>query len=240
MLSNTASAAVRAREVRVLSPSAMHSSLEPIAEAHRRETYANVRLAFETAPMLSRRLAGGEAADVVIAPPQVMDELVKSGMADAEGRFQLGRVGVGIAVRAGAPVPDVSSSGALKRALLAAEAIIYNRASSGLYVARLLERLGIAGATKEKSAVYDDAVGSFTRLLGGRGREIGFGGLPEIKRWHDRGLRLVAPLPEDIQNYTTYAAALAHDPPNPEGARAFLRFLAGPAAKAIFAANGVT
>lgn len=233
------SSPAQAREVRVLSPSAMHSSLEPIVEAHRRETLAEVRLTFETAPMLAQRLAGGEAADVVIAPPGVMDELVKSGRANTEGRFQLGRVGVGIAVRAGAPVPDVSSSEALRRALLAADAIIYNRASSGLYVARLLERLGIARAIKEKSAIYDDAVRSFTRLLDGRGREIGFGGLPEIKRWHDRGLRLVAPLPEELQNYTTYLAALAHDPPNPEGARAFLRFLAGPAARAIFAANGV-
>ncbi|MBI3919131.1 MAG: substrate-binding domain-containing protein [Betaproteobacteria bacterium] len=229
----------RAREVRVLSPSAMHSSLEPIAKAHRQQTQVEVRLTFETAPRLAQRLAGGEAADVVVAPPGVMDELVRSGKVNAEGRFQLGRVGVGIAVRTGAPVPEVSSSEALKRTLLAADAVIYNRASSGLYVTRLLERLGVAGAIQEKSAVYDDAVASFTRLLSGQGREIGFGGLPEIKRWHDRGLRLVAPLPEDIQNYTAYVAALGQNPPNPHGARAFLRFLAGPVARAIFAANGV-
>jgi molybdate transport system substrate-binding protein len=231
--------AAHARVVRVLSPSAMHSSLEPIAATHRTQAHAEVRLAFETAPMLAKRLSGGKGCDVVIAPPAVMDELVATGKADPEGRFRIGRVGVGVAVRAGAPVPDVSSVGALRRALIAADAVIYNRASSGLYVARLLERLGIAGALREKSTVYDDAVGAFTRLLAGTGSEIGFGGLPEIKRWHDRGVRFVAPLPEEIQNYTAYEAALAGDPPNPGGGRAFLHFLASPAARAIFTANGV-
>ena len=217
----------------------MHSSLEPIAAAHRTQSGVEVRLTFETAPVLAMRLAAGEAADVIIAPPGVMDELVKMGKAKPEGRFQLGRVGVGVVVRADAPLPDVSSTEALKRSLLEAEAIIYNRASSGLYVARMLERLGVAAEINTKITLYDDAIGSFTRLLNGRGREIGFGGITEIRRWHDRGLRLVAPLPAEIQNYTAYLAALATDPPNPGGAHMFLRFLGSPAAKALFAANGV-
>ena len=229
----------RAGVVRVLSPSAMHSSLEPIVEAHRKQGGVEVRLTFETAPVLTMRLAAGEAADVIIAPPGVLDELVKMGKAHPEGCFQLGRVGVGVVVRADAPLPDVSSTEALKRSLLEAEAIIYNRASSGLHVARTLERLGVAAEIKAKITLYDDATGSFTRLLNGRGREIGFGGITEIRRWRDKGLRLVAPLPADIQNYTAYMAALAADPPNPGGARTFLRFLGSPAAKAIFAANGV-
>lgn len=236
---NSAPAAAQAGEVRVLSPSAMHSSLEPIAEAHRKQQGGEVRLTFETAPVLAKRLAAGVAADVIIAPPGVMDELVRMGKANPKGRFQLGRVGVGVVVRAGAPLPDVSSTEALKRSLLEAEAIIYNRASSGLYVARMLDRLGVAREVKEKSALYHDAVGAFTRLANGKGREIGFGGITEIRRWHDRGLRLVAPLPADIQNYTAYMAALATDPPNPGSARTLLRFLGSPAAKAIFAANGV-
>jgi molybdate transport system substrate-binding protein len=225
--------------VRVLSPSAVHSSLEAIVEAYRGQGGEDLTLTFETAPALAARLAAGELADVVIAPPKVMDELVSTGKAHPDGRFQLGRVGVGVGVRTGAPLPDLSSTEALKRSLLAADAIIHTRASSGIYVAQLLERLGVAAAIKAKITTYHDAQGAFTRLANGTGREIGFGGITEVRRWNDRGLKLVGPLPPDIQNYTAYIAALSAAASNPEGARTFLAFLASPAAKSIFTAHGV-
>lgn len=225
--------------VRVLSPSAVHSSLEGIVAAYRKQGGGEVTLTFETAPQLVQRIANGQVADVIVAPPKVMDELVELGHAEADGRLQLGRVGIGVAMRAGAPLPDVSSTAALKHALLEADSITHTRASSGIYVAKLLERLGIAAAIKAKTASFPDAQETFTRLLNGTGRDIGFGGITEIKRWHDKGLRLVAPLPADIQNYTTYCAALAKDPPNCDGAQEFLKFLGSPAAKAVLLANGV-
>ena len=225
--------------VRVLSPSALHSSLEAIVAAYRKQGGGEVTLSFETAPRLVQRIAGGEVADVIIAPPKVMDELVGMGKANADGRFPLGRVGVGVVVRAGAPLPDVSSTGALKRSLLEADSVTHTRASSGLYVAQLLEHLGVAAAIKAKTTSFADAQATFTHLLNSKGRDIGFGGITEIKRWHDKGLRLVAPLPAEIQNYTPYLAALAMDPPNRKGAQAFLKFLGSPAAKVILVAHGV-
>ncbi|HEU0290914.1 MAG TPA: substrate-binding domain-containing protein [Burkholderiales bacterium] len=225
--------------VRVLSPSAVHSSLEAIVEAHRGRGGGEVALRFETAPTLIKLVAGGESADIIIAPPRVMDELVGMGKADPDGRFQLGRAGVGVCVRDGAPFPDVASTEALKRAILDAESVFHTQASSGIYVAQLLERLGVAAQIKGRIRSYHDAQETFTHLLGSKGRDIGFGGLPEIRRWHDRGLRLVAPLPSDIQNYTAYLAALMSDPPNGEGARAFFKFLASAEAKALLIANGV-
>jgi molybdate transport system substrate-binding protein len=115
-----------AREIRVFSPSAMHSSLEALAQAHRNATGDIVTLTFEIAPAFRKRLEEGQQADVVIAPPAVMDELVEIGKARADGRFELGRVGVGVVVRSGAPMPDVSSRTALERALLDAESVVYN------------------------------------------------------------------------------------------------------------------
>jgi len=223
----------------VLSPSAVHSSLEAIAAAHLGQGGGEVKLAFGTAPTLLKRIAAGEAADIIIAPPTVMDELVGMGKANPDGRFQLGRAGVGVCVRDGAPFPDVSSTEALKRALLEAESVFHTQASSGIYVAQLLERLGVAARIRDRIRSYHDAQETFTHLLGSKGRDIGFGGLPEIRRWHDRGLRLVAPLPPDIQNYTAYLAALVSNPPNREGARAFFKFLASAEAKALLVANGV-
>ncbi len=117
--------------VHVFSPSAMHSSLEALAAAHRDASGVEVSLAFEIAPAFRKRLEGGEKADVLIAPPPVMDELVQIGKAQAADRFELGRVGAGVVVRKGAPVPDVSSTAALVSALREAESVVYNFASSG-------------------------------------------------------------------------------------------------------------
>ena len=228
-----------ASTVRVLSPSAMHSSLEAIAEAHHARTGEAVQLTFETAPSLVKRISEGEIADVIVAPPGVMDQLIEAGVTSRDSQLQLGRAGVGVAVRDGAPQPDVSTSTALKAALLQADSIVHTLASSGLYVARMFERLGIAEQIAAKTARYHDAVGAFTHLKNGTGREIGFGGIPEIRRWHDQGLHFVAPLPPDIQNYTTYIAALALAAPNAEGARRFLHFLGSPEAKALCLANGI-
>jgi len=225
--------------VQVLSPSAVHSSLEAIVAAHRSRGGADVQLTFETAPTLVKRVAAGVAADILIAPPKVMDELVAMGKAAADGRFQLGRAGVGICVRADQPLPDVTSTEALKRAVLAADAVFHTQASSGTYVAQLLERLGLAAQVRARIRSYHDAQETFSSQLASKGRDIGFGGLPEIRRWHDRGLRLVAPLPPDVQNYTAYLAAMATNPPNRDGARTFFNFLSGAEAKAILAANGV-
>jgi len=225
--------------VRVLSPSAVHASLEAIVAAHRAHGGAEVALTFETAPALAKRLAAGAAADIIIAPPKVMDELVGTGKARAEGRFQLGRAGVGVCVRAGQPLPDVSSTEALTTALLEADAVFHTRASSGTYVAQLLDRLGLAERLRDKIRSYHDAQETFAHQLNSTGRDIGFGGLPEIRRWRERGLRLVAPLPPDIQHYTAYLAALAADPPNRDGALAFFAFLSSAEAKAILVANGV-
>jgi molybdate transport system substrate-binding protein len=223
----------------VLSASAVHASLEALAAAFGKESGGKVKLAFETAPAMTKKLAAGERADIIIVPPAAMADIVTMGKAQAGGQQRLGRVGVGIAVRSDAPVPDISSTDALKRSLLEADSVAYNRASSGVYVEQLMDRLGLAQALRAKTVRHHDALQLFTHLLAGTGREIGFGGMTEIARWRDKGLKLVAPLPADIQNYTAYVAALSSDPPNPAGARALLDFLGGATAKAILLAQGV-
>jgi molybdate transport system substrate-binding protein len=228
-----------AAPVRVLSPSAVHSSLEAIVEAHRERGGGEVRLKFETAPAMKKLLEAGERADIIVSPPAVMAEIVKMGKALEREQIVLGRAGVGVMVRDGQPLPDVSTTEALQRALLEADTIVHTRASSGTYVAQLLVRLGLWERIAPKTRSFHDAQETFTHFLGLRGRDIGFGGIPEIRRWSDRGLRLAGPLPADIQNHTEYAAALATSPLNARAARDFLRFLAGPEARAILTAHGV-
>ena len=125
-----------------------------------------------------------------------------------EGQVAAGRVGAGVVVRNGAPLPDISSAEALKRSLLAAERVVYNRASSGVYIETMLKKLGVYDELGARLIRYDDGTAVMNHLIKGQGREFGFGGVTDILLYRDKGLQLVGPLPEEIQNYTAYAAAI--------------------------------
>lgn len=224
-----------AAEINVLSGAAVEPALIAAAEIFRTRTGTAVKITFATTPDIRRMIGAGETADVVIAPPPTLGELVTPGRIDTAAQVLLGRVGVGIVIRDGAPRPDVSTTDALKRALLDADSVVYNRASSGLYVERLLQRLGLTERIALKTRRYT-GTDMIEPLIHGTGREIGFMPVVQILNWRGRGLQLVAPLPDDIQNYTTYAAAPAS---SSEGGRAFVRFLTAPEAKAIFAGVGI-
>ena len=224
-----------AMQIDVLSGAAVEPALISAAAIFGERTGIDVKITFATTPEIRRRVGAGERPDVVIAPPAALDELARSETVDGTGRVSLGRVGIGVVVRDGAPTPDVSTTGALERAVLEADSVIYNRASSGLYVEGLLQRLGLAEriAAKTKRYIGTDMI---EPLINGKGKEIGFMPLVQILNFRGRGLQLAGPLPADIQNYTTYAAAPA---PKSEGGLAFVRFLAAPEAKAIFAGVGI-
>jgi molybdate transport system substrate-binding protein len=224
-----------AAEVTVMSGAAVEAGLVVAADAFRKQTGNNVKITFATTPEIHRRVGAGETPDVVIAPPALLDELAKSGKVDGAARVSVGRVGVGIVIRNGAPKPDVSTTDALKRAVLDADSIIYNRASSGLYVEGLLHRLGLAEQVQAKTRRYG-GTDMVEPLIRGKGKEIGFMPVAEILHFRDRGLQLVGPLPADIQHYTSYAAAPAS---KSNVAFDFVRFLGTPVAKNIFVSAGI-
>jgi molybdate transport system substrate-binding protein len=222
-------------EITVLSGAAVEPGLLVAADAFRTRTGNNVKIMFATTPEIRRRVGAGETPDVVIAPPAALDELAKSGKVDGTARVPVGRVGVGVVVREGAPLPDVSTTEALKRALLDADTVIYNRASSGLFVEGLLQRLGLVEQIQAKTRRYA-GTDMIEPLIKGKGKEIGFMPVAEILHFRGRGLVLVGPLPDDVQNYTSYAAAPAS---RSEPALAFVRFLGTPLAKSMFVAAGI-
>ena len=224
-----------AAEIDVLSGSAVEPALLAAADRFRARTGTTVKVTFATTPDIRRLIGAGATPDVVIAPPAPLGELAKPGKLDSTALVTLGRVGVGVVIREGAPRPDISTTDALKRAVLDADSVVYNRASSGLYIEALLQRLGLADRIAAKTTRY---IGTdmIEPLIHGKGREMGFMPVVQILNWRGRGLQLVGPLPDDIQNYTTYAAAPAA---SSDGGRAFVRFLATPDAKAIFAGEGI-
>lgn len=230
--------AVAAAEITVMSGGAIEPGLTPAVAAFQKETGHAVKITFNTAPQILKRVGGGETWDVVIAPPSAIEEFAKAGKVSAE-RVGLGRVGLGVAVRPGAAVPDISNAEALKRSVLAAESLVFNRASTGLYFEGVLRKMGIYEQVEGKTTRYPDGASVMEHVLKGKGKELGFGAITEIMLQRDKGLRLVGPLPAEVQNYTAYTATLMTGTPNAEIARTLVHYLGSPAGKAIFVAAGV-
>ena len=227
-----------AAEIKVLSAGAIEPGLRAAAAAFGRQSGHDVKITFNTAPEIRKRIVGGEAFDVVIAPPAALDEFAGAGKVAAE-RANLGRVGMGVAVRPGAPVPDISSGEALKRSVLAAESIVFNRASSGIYFENLLKKMEIYDQVQAKTTRYADGAAVIVHVLKGKGREIGFGPVTEILQHREKGLKLVGPLPPEVQNYTSYSAAPMTSAANAELARSLVRYLGSAEAKALLAGAGI-
>jgi molybdate transport system substrate-binding protein len=141
-------------------------------------------------------------------------------------------------VRDGAPLPKIANTDDFKQSLLSARSVVYNQASTGIYLEKLFERLGIAEHLKTKIVRYPDAAAVLDHVCKGKGDEIGFGATTVIIEGESKGLKFVGPLPPEIQNYTTYAAVLTAGSAQ-EAAREFVRFLTGPVAQKVFAAAGI-
>ena len=179
------------------------------------------------------RLKGGERVDLVILSAAALDDLIQAGII-AE-RFDLARSGVGVAVRAGAPKPDISSGDAVKRAVLAAKGIAYSTGPSGIYLAGLFQRMGIADQIKHKvRQVQGEPAGA----VAARGdAEIAFQQVSELLPVP--GIELVGPLPPDIQQITVFSAGLHVRSPSPDAARALVEFLTAPAAATVIRRKGM-
>ena len=182
------------------------------------------------------RLERGEAVDVVIVADDALEQLIKDGRVIAGSRVDLARSSIGMAVRAGAPKPDISSVDALKRTLLQAKSIAYSASVSGLYLStELFQRLGIADQVMRKSRRIDrERVGAVVA----RGEaEIGFQQISELLP--EPGIDYVGPLPPEVQRVTVYSAGVAAASRNAIAARALIRFLASSAAAKTVAKSGL-
>ena len=232
-------AGVFAAEIAVLSAGAIEPGLKAAAAAFERETGHVAKITFNTAPELRKKMEANPAFDVVIAPPAVLGEFAGAGKL-AEVRANVGRVGMGVAVRDGAAVPDISSADALKRAVLSADSLVFNRASTGLYLEGLLKKMEVLAQVEAKTSRYPDGAAVMEHVIKGKGAEIGFGAITEIMLYQGKGLRFVGPIPAEVQNYTAYTAAPLASSPQPALAQQFVVFLSGPVGKPAFVAAGIT
>ncbi len=226
-------------EIQVLSAGAIEPGLKAAAAAFDKQTGHTTRITFNTAPELRKRMEGNPAFDVVIAPPAVINDFAGTGKLLA-ARAPVGRVGMGVTVRDGAAVPDISNADALKRSVLDAESLVFNRASTGLYLEGLLKKMDIYSQVEGKTVRYPDGAAVMEHVIKGKGREIGFGAITEILLYQGKGLKLIGPVPAEVQNYTSYTAAPLASTTQAALAQEFVTFLSGPVGKPLFVAAGVT
>ena len=225
--------------INLLSAGAVQPGLVKVVDAFRRQTGDDVKITFATAPAIRKRLNSGEMFDLMIAPVDLLDELPTQGNAKGADRNTVGRIGVGVAVRDGVPLPKIATVDEFKQSLLDAESIVYNQASTGSYLESLFERLGISAQLKAKTSRYADFAAVRDHIRKGRGNEIGLGATTVIIESATKGLKFVGPLPAEIQNYTTYAAIVMADSPVRETATTLFRYLSSLNAKAIFTSAGI-
>ena len=228
-----------AAEIKVLSGGAVEPGLHAFAVLVKRELGHDLKIQFNTTPQIVKRLAAGEVYDIVIVTPAVIDQAAKDGKVAADARVPVGRVGAGIIVRSAAAAPNVGTVDALKQALLGADSVVYNTASSGIYLDKLFAKMGVLDQIKPKTTRYPDAGAVMEHVIKGKGNEIGFGPITEIKLYTSKGLQFVGPLPAEAQNYTSYDAAVMTGAPSADAAKAVLRHFATPAGKAAFVSAGV-
>jgi molybdate transport system substrate-binding protein len=213
---------LHALELRVLSAGAVEPGMRPALAAFERATGHTVAVSFAAAPALRSALrAPAPAADIAVVPQAAIDELAAAGANVGTARAPIGKVGVGVAIRNGADTPDITSVDALKAALASADKVVFNRASTGLYVEQMLQRIGVADAVRAKTERVGDGASVLRRLLAGSSpREFGFAATTEIVLFRDRGAKLVGPLPAAVQNYTRYVALPWPGGPPADSARA--------------------
>lgn len=227
------------REINVLSAGAVQPGLVKVIDAFRKVSSHPVKITFATAPIILSRIGAADGLDAVIAPPAVLEEWIKAGKASVADCVTVGRIGVGVVVRDGTSQPKIATVDEFKQSLISAESLVYNQASTGIYLEKLFERLAIAEQLKTKTVRYPDAAAVLDHISKGKGCEIGLGATTVIIDGQNKGLKFVGALPAEIQNYTAYAATVVTAPTASDAAREFIRFLKEPVAKDALAAAGI-
>jgi molybdate transport system substrate-binding protein len=231
--------AAQAAELKLLTAGAFKATVVALIPEYEKTSGNKVAVENETVGALMKRIEAGESFDVVVMTPETVDKLTGEGKVISGSRANLARVGIGVMVKAGANKPDISTVEAFKKALLDAKSVSFidpaSGGSSGIYMEKLIERLGISDQVKPKEKLKQG--GNVSDYVESGEAELGIQQISEILP--HAGVALVGPLPKDIQNYTVYAAGIGAGTQNGDAAKALIASLVGPSAQALFKSKGM-
>ena len=225
-----------AADIKVLSTQATEDTYRELVPQFEKATGHKVTTIFTGTLNVQKRLADGESYDMIIMAGPAIDAQIKAGKAIAGSRVDIAKSGVAVGVPKGAPKPNISTTEALKKTILAAKSIGYSTGPSGVYILTVFEKLGVADQVKGKlkqtpSGVF---VGS---IIANREVEIGFQQVSELGNFP--GVDYVGPLPADVQQTTVFSSGIIAAAKEPEAAKALVKFLTTPAAGAAFKKRGM-
>jgi len=225
-----------AAEIKVLSGNGARGAIVELIARFERASGHKVNLEFHVNPEVKQKIEAGEAFDVAILNPPVLDDLIKQGRVVANTRAVIGRSGIGVGIRESAPKPDISSVAAFKRTLLNAKSVAYPAdGASGKYFVSLVDRLGITAEMKTKLRpmpggynveVVADGAAELVVVVASR-----ISGVP--------GVALVGRIPEELQTWIGFTAGVGTAAKQPEAARALVRFLTAPEAEPVIKSMGI-
>lgn len=229
-------AVASAAEIKVLSGTGPRSAVRELIALFERQSGHTVTVEFYVNAEVRRRIEVGAPFDAVVGNPETIDELIKENKVPAQSRVTIGRAGVGVAVRAGAAKPDISSVDAFRRALLATNAVAFpGEGASGRYFVSLLDRLGIANDMKPK---LKPMPASDTVEVVARGEaDMVVVVMPRMA--NVPGIDVAGPLPGELQTYIGFAAGVGASAREPDAATALVQFLSSPAATPVLKSKGI-
>jgi len=241
MLACLAAAPAYAGEVVVFCPGAVQSVVRGLVGDYEKASGNTVKYEFGTAGAVAKRVAEGAAGDVVIATNSGLAALAKQGKVDGASIRDLGSMGVGVAVRAGAPKPDIHDLDSFKKAMLSAKSIMYadpaKGGQSGIHIAKVFAQIGIDKAIAPKLQLRDRGPDGLKEVAKGD-IEVGLGQISEILA--NKDVVLVGPFPAEIQGAVTFSAAVHAQAKDKKAADDLIKVLTTPAAKEKFKAVGFT
>src|SRR5262245_2139647 len=229
--------AANAAEIKVITSVGVKAILEELAPQFERTTEHKLQITYGTSVPLKRQIDAGETFDVVILVPGMLDDLVKQGKVATGANTDVAKSGIGVAIRAGAPKPDIGSTETLKKTLLAAKSIAYSKeGQSGTTMARIMERLGIAEEMKPKTILETRSGGVALNVVEGKA-ELAFNLISEILPV--AGAELAGPLPAELQNYVVFTAGIGAGTKEATAAKSFIDFIKAPGAAPVLKAKGM-
>jgi molybdate transport system substrate-binding protein len=230
-------AMANAAEIKVISSVGVKTALEQIKPHFERTTEHKLAITYGTAVPLKRQIDAGESFDVVILTPAMLEDLAKQDKVVPDSRATVAKVGIGVAIKSGAAKPDLGTPEAFKQALLKASAIAYSKeGQSGMMMARIIERLGIAEEMKAKTVLETRSGLTAANVVEGKA-ELAFTLISEILPI--AGAELAGPLPAALQNYVVFTAGIAPGSKDASAVKSFIDFFKAPAVLPILKAAGM-
>ena len=223
-------------EIRVLSSIATKEAYLELVPQFEKAAGHTVVTTWSGTTAIMQRMAAGETYDLVMISSSELDELIRQGKIVSGSRVDVAKSGIGVAVRAGAPQPDIGSAEALKKTLLAAQTVGYTSGPSGVYMGSLVERMGIADEVKAKFRSVPSG-GTIGTIVASGDCEIGFQQVSELV--HIPGITYIGPLPAELQRVTTFSCGLQTGAPQPDAAKALMAFLSTANARAVMQKHGL-